>query len=101
MIIFVSLLSFAAWVYLIGFHGRFWRSSPVLDARAPSGEAKVAVVVPARNEAESIRQSLGSLLAQDYPAELSVILVDDDSTDGTAAIAASLGADKRLTIISG
>jgi hopene-associated glycosyltransferase HpnB len=59
------------------------------------------VIVPARNEAESIRQSLISLLAQDYPGELSILLVDDNSTDGTGQIAASLAADKRLSIIAG
>jgi len=101
MIILVSVLSFAAWIYLVAFHGRFWRSSPVLDAGVPPGRAKVAVVVPARNEAEHIRQSIGSLLAQDYPGELSILLVDDNSTDGTAGIAASLDDGDRLTIIRG
>ena len=101
MIAALALISFAAWVYLVGFHGRFWRSAPSLKGIAPSGRARVAVIVPARNEAESIPQSLGSLLAQDDPGELSIILVDDNSTDNTAAIAASLGAGKRLTIIHG
>src|SRR5215469_15017369 len=105
MITFVSILSFSAWLYLVAFHGRFWRSSPVLDpvldVTAPSGRAKVAVVVPARNEAENIRRSIGSLLAQDYPGELSIILVDDNSTDGTAGIAASLDGGKRLRTIMG
>ncbi len=97
----VALLSFAIWVYLFGLHGRFWLSGPVLPKRAPSGKSKVVVVVPARNEEESIRQSLGSLQAQDYPGELSIILVDDNSNDGTGAIAASLGAGERLTILVG
>jgi hopene-associated glycosyltransferase HpnB len=61
----------------------------------------VAVVVPARNEAESIRASLGSLLAQEYAGRLSIILVDDNSTDGTAQVAASLGAGDRLKIVKG
>ena len=97
----LALLAFAAWVYLVGFHGWFWRSAPSLEAIAPSGRARVAVIVPARNEAESIRQSLGSLLAQDSPGEMSVILIDDNSTDDTAAIAASLGAGKGLIILRG
>lgn len=66
-----------------------------------SADAKVAVVVPARDEAENIGHSLSSLLAQEYPGEFSVILVDDNSTDGTAEIAASLLNQERLTIISG
>jgi hopene-associated glycosyltransferase HpnB len=101
MIILISLVSFAAWIYLIGFRGRFWRSSPTLDRGFPSGQAKVAVVVPARDEAQSIRQSVESLLAQNYPGELSIILVDDNSSDGTGAIAASLSDGERLTIING
>ncbi len=101
MTIVVSLLSLAIWVYLVGFHGRFWRSGPVLGAATPSGLAKVAVIVPARNEAESIRRCLTSLLTQDYPGELAIILVDDNSTDGTGAIAASLDAGERLAIIAG
>src|SRR3954451_8292924 len=63
---------------------------------------QVAIVVTARNEAENLAQSVSSLLAQDYPA-LSLVLVDDDSTDGTAEIAhrtaAALGKAERLTII--
>ena len=101
MLTFIALFSFVVWLYLIGFHGFFWRSGPVLAQRAASGRAKVAVVVPARDEAASIRQSLASLLAQDYPGELSIILVDDNSSDGTAEIAASLQAGGRLTIIHG
>jgi hopene-associated glycosyltransferase HpnB len=101
IIAFVSLLSFVFWVYLIGFHGLFWRSTPVLAHRTPSGKAKVAVIVPARDEAESVRQCLESLLLQDYPGELSIILVGDNSTDGTGEIAASYGADERLTILTG
>ena len=101
MIAVLATVSFAAWVYLVGFHGRFWRSSPSLEAFALSRPARVAIIVPARNEAENIRQSLGSLLAQDYPGEMSIIVVDDNSTDNTAAIAASLGAGKPLTIIHG
>lgn len=101
MIVLFSLLPLAVWVYLLGLRGFFWRSTPVLAQREPSGKAKVAVIVPARDEAESIAQSLASLLAQDYRGALEVILVDDNSTDGTGQIAASLGPDERLTILSG
>lgn len=101
MVLFVSFLSFAAWVYLLAFHGRFWGSSQGLEARAASGAASVAVVVPARNEAENIGASMESLLRQDYAGRLSILLVDDNSTDGTAEIAASLGAGDRLRIVQG
>ena len=101
MILFVSLLALLAWIYLMGFHGRFWRSSPVLDPDVPSGRAKVVAIVPARNEAESIRRSLSSLVAQNYPGDFSIILIDDNSTDGTGEIAASLAGGGRLKIIVG
>ncbi len=101
MVLLLSFLPIAAWVYLICFHGRFWRSTPELGTGAPSGASKVVAIVPARDEAAHISQSLGSLLAQDYRGEFSVVLVDDNSTDGTAAIAASLGPAQRLEIVVG
>ena len=56
------------------------------------------VIVPARNEAESIDQTLAALQAQGQG--LSVILVDDNSTDGTAEIARRLLDDRgvRMTL---
>lgn len=51
----------------------------------------VAAVVPARNEAESLPVTLPALLAQEYPGAFRVFLVDDNSEDGTGAIAAELG----------
>ena len=116
MILLISAVALAAWVYLIGFRGGFWRSWPVLEAGTPSGRASVvnssvvhssvAVVVPARNEAENIGQSVGSLVAQAYPGSLRIVLVDDNSTDGTAQIAAAqiaaaLNSDARLEIVKG
>jgi hopene-associated glycosyltransferase HpnB len=47
----------------------------------------VTAVVPARNEADCIAESIGSLARQDYPGEFAVVVVDDDSDDGTAATA--------------
>jgi hopene-associated glycosyltransferase HpnB len=101
VIMILCALSLAAWLYLLLFRGSFWRSGPELESAEPSGKSRVAVVVPARDEAASIRESLSSLLAQEYPGSLSVILVDDNSTDGTGQIAASLCSDDRLTIIDG
>ncbi len=90
------VVSAAAWVYLVLAHGGFWLTSQRLPARGAGGSRptawpSVAAVVPARNEAESLPVTLPALLAQDYPAGFSVYLVDDNSDDGTAAIAAELG----------
>jgi hopene-associated glycosyltransferase HpnB len=57
-------------------------------------------VVPARNEADLIARSVASLLAQDYPGRFRVVLVDDQSGDGTGAAARALG-DERLTVLDG
>ncbi|MFG2193898.1 glycosyltransferase [Streptomyces sp. NPDC048639] len=88
--------SFAAWVWLLLGHGSFWRAGVRLPARGAEGTADawpyVAVVVPARDEAAVLPDSLGSLLAQDYPGRAAVFLVDDGSTDGTGRIARELAA---------
>ncbi len=94
----LAALSLLIWIYLLGGHGKFWQSGPVLPVRTPPATPPVAVVVPARNEAPNIRDSLRSLLAQDYPGPMRVILVDDGSTDGTAELARSLG-HPALTVI--
>ena len=60
----------------------------------------VVAVVPARNEADVIARSLGSLSVQDYPGLFRIILVDDNSTDETGAIAARLGSE-RVAVLSG
>lgn len=54
---------------------------------------RVSVVIPARNEARGIGRTLGAVFAQAAPGiELEVLVVDDGSTDGTAAIASGAGA---------
>jgi len=107
MIAFVlAAISAAVWIYLVFARGWFWLGRERDDTAivAPAAPPSVAIVVPARNEADGIAQSVTSLLAQDYPA-LSLVVVDDDSQDGTAdiarAAAAGLGAQGRLTVLSG
>jgi glycosyltransferase involved in cell wall biosynthesis len=60
---------------------------PEWDRRpaAPSGEPRVSIIVPARNEEESIRQTLVQLLALDY-SNYEIIAVNDRSTDRTGQI---------------
>jgi hopene-associated glycosyltransferase HpnB len=94
----IAYLACAIWVYLFFLHGGFWRSGPELPAAAPPDAPDVDIVVPARDEAATIAPVIASLLAQDYSGRFRVILVDDNSSDGTAALA---GSDARLTKISG
>jgi hopene-associated glycosyltransferase HpnB len=96
----LALLAAAIWVYLLTAHGRFWSAGPVLAPAAPAICPGVDIVIPARDEAESVADCLSSLLAQDYRGPLRLILVDDGSSDGTGAIARGLN-DPRLTVIEG
>jgi hopene-associated glycosyltransferase HpnB len=93
-----SLVSAAAWIYLVAAHGGFWRTGQRLPLRRPTTTTAghdqlpvVVAVVPARNEADSLPATLPALLAQDYPGEFRVFVVDDGSDDGTAGVAAELG----------
>lgn len=73
------------WVYIVLFRGAFWTTGVRLPvASDPASWPPVSVVVPARNEAFVLGASLPTLLSQDYPGPLQVILVDDHSTDETA-----------------
>ena len=104
----IAALALSIWLYLIVGRGAFWRNS-VRDDGARNAEPgswpRVTAVVPARNEADVVADSLGSLLAQDYPGSFNIILVDDQSRDGTAAAATAAAANirgpHRLTIVSG
>lgn len=97
---FATLLT---WGWLLLFHGRFWRLSERLadNLAVPARWPSVTAVVPARDEADVIATSLGSLLAQDYPGHFHVIIVDDGSSDGTAEVARKgAGLSDRLTVVS-
>src|SRR5262249_30534359 len=58
---------------------------------------------PARNEAATIAASIGALLEQEYRGAWTIILVDDDSTDGTGdlarRVASASGPAGRLQVI--
>ncbi|MBM4796609.1 glycosyltransferase [Streptomyces sioyaensis] len=85
--------SLLAWVWLLLGQGFFWRTDVRLPARRdPERWPSVAVVVPARDEAAVLPDSLPSLLGQKYPGRAEVFLVDDGSTDGTGARARELAA---------
>lgn len=102
-----AFISLAIWSYLAVGRGGFWRLSERDDGQPPVPAAwpAVAIVIPARDEAEVIGKCLRSLLRQDYPGPCRVVLVDDNSTDGTADIAARIAAEqdreRGLTVVSG
>jgi len=85
----VARIAALVWAYLLCARGRFWLN-PVRDSATPPPPVQwpsVAVVIPARNEAEVVAASVGSLLRQDYQGPLHILVVDDDSSDGTGALA--------------
>jgi chlorobactene glucosyltransferase len=68
---------------------------------APTALPRASLLVPARNEARNIEACARGLLQQDYP-DFEVIILDDESTDGTGAIVERLAAeDARLRVIRG
>ncbi|OYV33871.1 MAG: glycosyl transferase [Acidocella sp. 20-61-6] len=94
----IPAIALLVWIYLFFFHGKFWASGPELRPARPLSYPDVDIVVPARDEAATIAPVIASLTAQDYAGTFRVILVDDNSTDGTGALA---GAHPRLTVITG
>ncbi len=98
----LAALALVIWVYLLAGHGRFWQSGPVLGPDQPAWRPSVTAIVPARDEAALIGQTLGSLLAQDYAGTFRVLLVDDNSSDQTAAVARALAdPNGRLDVLTG
>ena len=97
-------LPLAIWIFLLTARGMFWlarerddRDELEFDGPWPT----VVAVVPARDEVDVIARSIGSLLQQDYPGDFRIVLVDDQSADGTSAVAHVLDTSGKLQILSG
>ena len=101
----VAALPLAIWIYLFLARGNFWQlREDDIYLQPLANWPRVAAIVPARNEAENIEKTLRSLAAQEYPGEFSIIIVDDHSEDGTAALAQKAahesGASQRVKLHS-
>lgn len=94
----IASLALVIWLYLYFLHGKFWQSGPELQPAFPTECPDVDIIVPARDEVLTIAPVIDSLLAQDYPGKFQIFLVDDNSTDGTAAQA---GTAANLHILTG
>lgn len=82
----VSLLGMLLLVAELYWNGRTVRrlsDTPPLDDTAPL--PRVSVVIPARNEADTVEPALRSVLALDYP-NLDIIAINDRSEDATGAV---------------
>jgi len=90
----ITIISLSIWLFLLTFWGQFWRANQRLETETKPLETypEICAIIPARNEAELLPTTLPSLLKQEYPGKLSVILVNDGSTDKTGEIAQKIGA---------
>ena len=86
--ILTATAALAGWIYLFAARGGYWHAELRLPPglHAPADWPDVVAVVPARNEADTLPETLPALLAQDYPGRFQVIVVDDHSGDGTGRI---------------
>lgn len=74
---------------------------PIPGAKLLDPPPFISIMVPARNEAANISRCLKSLQNQDYP-EYEIIVLDDNSTDDTAAIVAAIQEkDQRVKLLHG
>jgi len=100
-------LSLLIWIVLTFFRGAFWQLRAFDDDIAPHSAPlvwpRVACVMPARNEAETIARAVSSLARQEYPGEFRIVIVDDHSEDATVDLARSAaqeaGAADRVRIL--
>jgi hopene-associated glycosyltransferase HpnB len=104
--IWLASLSLGVWLYLIFARGGFWLGAEREEgAPAPEAWPDVVAVIPARDEALTIGETIASLFAQDFPGAFRVVLVDDESTDETVAVARraaeAAGAADRLEVVTG
>ena len=103
MIFVIAWINLLIWAWLLLGHGRFWLSGPALTSTpSTQRQLKVTVVVPARDEADHVEETLRSLLAQNFEGDLRVVLVYDNSTDATADVARKImEGDRRLRVVTG
>ena len=103
----IAIVPLLIWLYLLLARGGFWRVPQQVAAALPNDDQtkKVVAIIPARDEATVIGDTVKSILQQIYGGAIHVIVVDDGSIDGTASAAgeaaANIAAAAGLTIISG
>ena len=101
ILIYISLILLLGYSALLVYYRKSWGSIPDFKVEANSKlSTKISIIIPARNEEENIGCCLQSIIEQSYPAHLfEVLVVDDHSTDNTAAIIKSY-ASQNVKLIS-
>jgi poly-beta-1,6-N-acetyl-D-glucosamine synthase len=86
----ILLLLFLLYGVLLIFYWWSWNAIPVFQKTNNAGLIKITVIIPARNEEQNIGNLLTALQRQTYPSShVEIVVIDDHSTDNTAAIARS------------
>ena len=88
------LIIFQAVILLI-ILSNIWITRRTRHHPSPAAFPMVSVLIPARNEERSIAGCVQSILAQDYPS-FEVLVLDDQSSDGTRAILEALAASHPI-----
>jgi len=111
MLIAAGVLALLIWAYLVFARGGFWRIYPAAvrtisaENRTQANPVRIAVIIPARNEADVVGQAILSLLRQAGQNAIHIFLVDDGSTDSTAqvarAAAMAAGRPEDITVVHG
>ena len=109
MAVFFCLVAFFSWIYLLFFNSRkffsynelFWSNMTVFEKlykkNNNQSNQKICVVIPARNEEKNLPKTLNSIVRQDLN-NISILIIDDNSTDKTHTIASAFLKKKKLTI---
>ena len=96
VLLMIAILLLILYTILIIYYRQAWVSIPGFNSAA-AGTTTVTIIIPARNEEANIGACLSSLISQSYSTDLfEVIVVDDHSTDETAAIVKSFSPNIRL-----
>jgi hopene-associated glycosyltransferase HpnB len=100
---FAGAITLLIWLYLVLGRGGFWRTktggAEPLRVQAPEDAPSIVAVIPARNEAQVVGKAVASLARQTYPGRFHIVLVDDDSEDGTAEIAREAASSDLLSVV--
>lgn len=95
-----SVLSLTGWMIIHWIHDQNHLDIVVIPVAPPLNAPLISICVPARNEEQNLRACINAILAQTYPS-FEIIVVDDQSTDGTPVILTELSKDKRLRALNG
>ena len=102
-----AMLCLAIWIYLLTARGGFWKVASLTSQVRPLNQidGTLAVVIPARDEADVIGSTIESLLTQTCAESVHLLVVDDHSSDRTAEVARDAahraGRPESLSVING